>query len=408
MGEVVLDPPLPLADALRGGGAVADRTLLARLGVGVGSEVRIGETSVRITAVLLREPDRVGGLFGLGPRMLIHRETLDAAQVLLPGALARYEYKLALPEGTDAAAFAAALQRDWPDAGWRARSPRDVQPEVTRVTDRLATFLTLAGLTALLSGGLGIALTIETHLSRRTATIATLKSLGASGGQVFAIYLAQVMLLAVRGRRAGTGAGLGAAACGPAGAGGRVADLARARGLCRPSCPRRFGGAPHHLRVCRMAARHRPRDFTRAAVSRIVAPTPPLAATALLGAAGPRRRGPGGARRRRRAAAGHRGLVRRHRRRGRGPALGADPAGPAGGGQDRPSWRLRAAAGDRQPAPSGLAVAARDRGAWCRRHPSQRAWRCWRPISTTRLPCACRRGPRRSIYRRAAGPARRW
>ncbi|MFL5338388.1 MAG: ABC transporter permease [Geminicoccaceae bacterium] len=208
VGDVLLDPPMPLADALRGGGAVAERTLLARLDVGLGGEVRIGETTVRITAILLREPDRVGGLFGLGPRMLIHRATLDAAQVLLPGALARYEYKLALPDGTDAAAFAAALQRDWPDAGWRARSPRDVQPEVTRVTDRLATFLTLAGLTALLSGGLGIALTIETHLARRTATIATLKSLGASGSQVFAVYLAQVMLLAVAGVALGLALGL--------------------------------------------------------------------------------------------------------------------------------------------------------------------------------------------------------
>ena len=83
-----------------------------------------------------------------------------------------------------------------------------MQPQITRVTDRLATFLTLAGLTALLSGGLGIALTIETHLARRTGTIATLKSLGAAGGQVFTIYLAQVMLLAVAGVVLGLALGL--------------------------------------------------------------------------------------------------------------------------------------------------------------------------------------------------------
>ena len=208
VGEVLLDPPMPLAQALRGGGALVERTLLSRLGVQIGDEVRVGDATVRIAAVLVREPDRVGGLFGLGPRMLVLRDTLDAAQVLLPGALARYEYKLALPEGTDAAAFVAALQREWPDAGWRARSPRDVQPQVTRVTDRLATFLTLAGLTALLSGGLGIALTVETHLARRTATIATLKSIGASGGQVFRIFLAQIMVLAGAGTVLGLALGL--------------------------------------------------------------------------------------------------------------------------------------------------------------------------------------------------------
>ena len=208
LGAVQLDPPLPLAEALADGGGVAEPALLARLGLAIGDRVRVGETEIQIRAALLREPDRVGGLFSLGPRLLVGWSTLEAAQVLLPGALARYEYKVVLPEGSDPAAFAADLQRAWPDAGWQARSPRDVQPQITRVTDRLATFLTLAGLTALLSGGLGIALTIETHLARRTATIATLKSLGASGGQVFTIYLVQVMLLAVAGVVLGLALGL--------------------------------------------------------------------------------------------------------------------------------------------------------------------------------------------------------
>ena len=208
LGEVTLDPPMPLAEALAAGGGVAEPALLARLGLDLGDRVRIGDTDIEIRSVLMREPDRIGGLFSLGPRLLVGRTTLDAAQVLLPGALARYEYKVTLPEGTDAEAFAVGLQRGWPDAGWRARSPRDVQPQITRVTDRLATFLTLAGLTALLSGGLGIALTIETHLARRTGTIATLKSLGAPGSQVFTIYLAQVMLLAVAGVVLGIALGL--------------------------------------------------------------------------------------------------------------------------------------------------------------------------------------------------------
>ena len=154
--------------------------------------------------------------------------------MLLPGALARFEYKVALPEGTDAEAFALALERSWPDAGWRARSPRDVQPQVTRVTDRLATFLTLAGLTALLTGGLGIALTIETHLARRTATIATLKSLGASGSQVFAIYLVQVMLLAIAGIVLGLALGLLLPLAVRLVPGGAAADLPRSRRPRRP------------------------------------------------------------------------------------------------------------------------------------------------------------------------------
>ncbi|MEK0085481.1 ABC transporter permease [Benzoatithermus flavus] len=208
VGAVRLDPPLPLAEALRDRGAVVEPALLARLGMAVGDRVRVGEVMVRIAATLVREPDRVGGLFSLGPRMIVADATLEAARILQPGALARYEYRLALPEGIDAPGFVAELAQRFPDAGWRARSPRDVQPQVTRFTDRLATFLTLAGLTALLTGGLGIALTIETHLARRTATIATLKCLGASGAQVFRIYLGQVLLLAAAGTALGLVLGL--------------------------------------------------------------------------------------------------------------------------------------------------------------------------------------------------------
>jgi putative ABC transport system permease protein len=209
-GSVVLDPPIPLEEALADRGAVVESTLLARLGVALGDTMRIGETEVRIAAVLVREPDRIGGLFGfgIGPRMIVDLDTLAAAQVLLPGALARHEYRLALPPDADPAAVVAELRERFPDAGWRARSPRDVQPQVTRVTDRLATFLTLAGLTALLTGGLGIALTVETHLARRTATIATLKCLGASGRQVFLVYLGQVLLLAAVGIALGLALGL--------------------------------------------------------------------------------------------------------------------------------------------------------------------------------------------------------
>jgi putative ABC transport system permease protein len=67
---------------------------------------------------------------------------------------------------------------------------------VTRFTDRLATYLTLAGLTALLTGGLGVALAVDGYLRGKTRSIATLKCIGAASGQIFTVYLVQIMLLA--------------------------------------------------------------------------------------------------------------------------------------------------------------------------------------------------------------------
>ena len=60
-------------------------------------------------------------------------------------------------------------------------------------------FLSLVGLTALLVGGVGIGNAIGNFIAGKTATIATLKCLGASNRLVFATYLLEVLALAVLG-----------------------------------------------------------------------------------------------------------------------------------------------------------------------------------------------------------------
>jgi putative ABC transport system permease protein len=127
---------------------------------------------------------------------MIGLDQLANTGIMQPGSLADYGYALALPRGIDANALLARIRAEHPDARWRARGTRDVQPQITRFTDRLATYLTLAGLTALLIGGVGVALAIQNYLAGRTTTIATLKCLGATSGLVFRIYLLQILVLA--------------------------------------------------------------------------------------------------------------------------------------------------------------------------------------------------------------------
>jgi putative ABC transport system permease protein len=202
-GEVGLEPPLELGRALAGSGAVVDPALLIRLGVGLGDSIRIGEASFTVRATLAREPDQLGGFETIGPRVMIAMADLARTQVIVPGALAHYDYGFALPAGADAAARVAELRRDHPDAHWRARSTRDVQPQVARFTDRLASYLTIAALTTLLIGGVGVALAIQNYLAGKTTTIATLKCLGARSRLIFRTYLFQVLALAGIGIAAG-------------------------------------------------------------------------------------------------------------------------------------------------------------------------------------------------------------
>src|SRR5262245_59421637 len=214
-GAVVLDPPGRLADALavRDGiaGAVADEALFARLDLKPGPRLALGDTQVEVRAVLRTEPDKLAGGIGFGPRLLVGEQTLRASGLLQPGSLVRWHYRLAatgaatndrVPEDIVHAAYVA-----FPDAGWETRTRANASPQLERNIERFTQFLTLVGLTALLVGGVGVANAAKGHLDRQRDVIATMKSLGATGGRVFAIYLTQIMLLALLGSALGLALG---------------------------------------------------------------------------------------------------------------------------------------------------------------------------------------------------------
>ncbi|MFN3347856.1 ABC transporter permease [Pseudorhodoplanes sp.] len=210
-GNAVLDPAMPLADALafRDGayGAAVDIALLTRLDLKVGDRIAVGNAQIDIRAVLRSEPDKLAGGIGFGPRLLTGIDALRATGLIQPGSLVRWHYRVALP-GNDASDSAvrtliAEAGRELPDAGWEIRSRDNASPQLERNIERFTQFLTLVGLTALLVGGVGVANAVRSHLERRRDTIATMKSLGATGGRVFTIYLVQVMAIAAIGTTAG-------------------------------------------------------------------------------------------------------------------------------------------------------------------------------------------------------------
>jgi len=206
-GEVALDPAGALADALaeRDGafGAAVDPALLARLNLERGARVTVGSATIELRAILKSEPDKLAGGIGFGPRLLISEAALRATGLIQPGSLVRWHYRLRLSaaDANDRAATAVvtASEKQLPDAGWEVRTRANASPALGRNIERFTQYLTLVGLTALLVGGVGVANAVKHYLDRRRNTIATLKSLGATGGRIYAIYLTEVMLLSALG-----------------------------------------------------------------------------------------------------------------------------------------------------------------------------------------------------------------
>ena len=213
LGDVVTDPAQPLTDILaeRDGvlGAVADPVLLTRLDLKVGDRIVIAGKSFAIRATLVSEPDRIANGIGFGPRVLITHAALDQTGLIRPGSLNRWSYRLRIPGADDAdlARRAAAIAKAAPDAGWEMRTRSNADPRFAKSIERFTQFLTLVGLTALIVGGVGVANAVAAFVERKRGSIATLKSVGAPGGQVVVLYLTQVLLIAGLGIAIGLGIG---------------------------------------------------------------------------------------------------------------------------------------------------------------------------------------------------------
>ncbi|MGU3422081.1 ABC transporter permease [Methylobacterium sp. D54C] len=211
-GDLATDPPGRLAELLaaRDGvpGALADPALLTRLDVKVGDRITLAGHDVAIRGTIVSEPDKIAGGIGFGPRLMVSEPTLRATGLVQPGSLNRWSYRLVLPPGTpdaDLDAAQARIRAATPEAGWEIRSRTNADPRFAKSIERFTQFLTLVGLTALIVGGVGVGNAVHAFVERKRPSIATLKSVGAPGSQVVALYLTQVMLIA------GLGTGIGLA-----------------------------------------------------------------------------------------------------------------------------------------------------------------------------------------------------
>src|SRR5262249_31971242 len=137
-----------------------------------------------------------------------------------PGSLVRWSYRIKT-QAPVPASFKEHLAAQFPEAGFLVRDASDPSPGVTNMLKRLTEFLTLTGLTAMLTGGIGVANAVSGFIERRRTAIAIFKSLGASQRIIFRVFLIEIGLLALL----GIAIGFGIAAAAPA------LSISLARGL---------------------------------------------------------------------------------------------------------------------------------------------------------------------------------
>lgn len=207
-GEIVTAPAAAWKQIQDGGSVVVEPVLLSQLNAQVGDTLSLGEGRFAITGVTTSIPGDVGVRSAFGARVFIPWQSLGATGLLGFGARAEYAAYVRLPANADALKLAERYRSPLRPERVRIRTVEEDRNNLTETLDRLANYLGLVALMALLLGGLGVASAVSVFIKRKLDSIAVLRCLGASSGQVFAVYLLQAAGMGLLGSIAGVLGGI--------------------------------------------------------------------------------------------------------------------------------------------------------------------------------------------------------
>ncbi|MBB1473013.1 FtsX-like permease family protein [Luteimonas sp. MC1782] len=163
------------------------------LGARIGDAVGIGESRLRLAAIVAQEPDAALDYFNVAPRVFLNLGDLDATGLVQEGSRIRYRLVVA----GDAAAvdrFTRAA-RDGLERGQRLETAADARPEVRSALDRAGRFLGLAALVSVVLAAVAVAMAARRHSARHLQGAAVMRCLGASQRTLVVIHVGELVLL---------------------------------------------------------------------------------------------------------------------------------------------------------------------------------------------------------------------
>ena len=182
-----------------------DSRLLPILKMELGDSLEVGEVTLRVTKVIVEEPDRGGSFSLFGARVLMSWQDLNASGVIQPGS--RVDYRLLLAgEDSDLASYLAWLEPQL-NSHDRLLSPDEAQAGIADTLIQGRRFLILAGSLGVVLAGIALALASRHYAVGQTAAVALLKSWGLSARRVRSLYWQQTFWLALAGSLMGLAIG---------------------------------------------------------------------------------------------------------------------------------------------------------------------------------------------------------
>lgn len=211
-GRLRTAPDLNVADAETRevpapGSAWIDERLASALDVRVGDPLSVGQSTLRISAILTYEPDRGVNFFGVAPRLMINLDDLPATGLIQVGSRVRYQLLVA---GSDPAVrefrawLAPRLAR-----GERVEDGENGRPEIRTAMDRAQRFLGLTTLLTVVLSAVAVALAARRFMQRHLDAFAVMRCLGATQGRLLSLSLTLFAVLGVVASLLGVALGFG-------------------------------------------------------------------------------------------------------------------------------------------------------------------------------------------------------
>lgn len=201
-GQIQADATAPVP-----GTAWADERLLRSLHLKLGDSLLAGEKSLRIVAIIIKEPDATLDLYRFVPRLLFNAADLPATGLVQEGS--RIRYRLMFAGDPSAIRSMQSWLSERLPKGARLENIEEARPEIRTALERARRFLGLTALLTVVLGAAAVGLAVRRYLARHWQPVAVLRCLGLTGGEVCTVFAQLFVVLALAAGAIGTLIGYG-------------------------------------------------------------------------------------------------------------------------------------------------------------------------------------------------------
>jgi len=198
-GEIETQPAGGPPKLLTPGRTLADPALLLQFNVRDGDSIRLGNRRFAVAGRLLAVPGQAGITATVAPPVYIPYSDVDATGLLARGSRIVYLFYFMTTTPEVAEQLAKALTPKLEPLGATVESVEGRKARLGQAFGQLVSFLNLTGFVALLLGCAGLAGAVQVYAREKVSAVAVLRTLGATGGQAFRIYLIQIAVVGLGG-----------------------------------------------------------------------------------------------------------------------------------------------------------------------------------------------------------------